>query len=297
MALLRDLQISGRHFWKQSASEQLSQKAFDKDSNGFKRSLPGNEVSTLALNEIARARGYGLFYYLPSREIWKTNEDEALLPVSRVPHAPGANYPTMIFLRYKWSAAAKASYDQMTHRQRYLDFNAMINPPTAGTPIYPVQYVNYAICPTYYTAVNSIIVFATSDKFYVISTALAEQVIGRWNKSYPASGQDPAMRFNQPRYLWQPAKNDAERKTLKAMEPFEVGDLEAVYDQVLAQCHPFADPAMPSLNAEELKAVIPRPVSPENGLALGTPLAAGTTESLDAADAPATRKAKKRRIN
>jgi len=65
--LLRNIPCSKRHFWKASSTSQLSQKVYDKDMNGHKRALPGNEVFVMALNEIATDRGQGFFLYLPNR--------------------------------------------------------------------------------------------------------------------------------------------------------------------------------------------------------------------------------------
>lgn len=85
--LLRQLEQSGRHFWKESFHAQQQQKVKDKRSTGNHRLLPKNEVLTLALNEIAVTKSYGFFQYLPSRESLRSASDGT--PVGRVPAAPG----------------------------------------------------------------------------------------------------------------------------------------------------------------------------------------------------------------
>lgn len=86
--LLRSTTIANRYFWKQSLAEQLSQTVYDKNPDYIRRTLPGNEVTVLALNEIAFGHGRGLFYHLPSREIWKSPADEGRIPKERVPPLP-----------------------------------------------------------------------------------------------------------------------------------------------------------------------------------------------------------------
>ena len=86
---LRDLGPSGRHFWRDSLAEQLSQSVNDKGTDGNLRKLPGNEITVMALNEIAVQRGRGFFYHF--REThggWKSHSKESLWPGSR-DHRPG----------------------------------------------------------------------------------------------------------------------------------------------------------------------------------------------------------------
>lgn len=87
--MLRDLPKSARHFWKESINDQISQVVDDRDSNGHRRSLPGNETLAMALNEIAVKGRSGFFFHLPSREALKKSDSNDLLPVSRAPPMPG----------------------------------------------------------------------------------------------------------------------------------------------------------------------------------------------------------------
>ena len=86
--VLRDLPLTTR-FLQSDAAAQLALQISDKDTNGFVRELPDNEVLVMALNEISAERGRGFFYYLPFREAWKKHDSINLLPISRRPVAPG----------------------------------------------------------------------------------------------------------------------------------------------------------------------------------------------------------------
>jgi len=87
---LRTLQRSERHFWQDSHSAQMSLVVVDKKPDGNARKLPGNEITTMALNEIAALRGRrGFFFHLKSRDGWNKSPGEALYPATRVPPQPG----------------------------------------------------------------------------------------------------------------------------------------------------------------------------------------------------------------
>lgn len=86
---LRGLQQSDRYFWKTSYSTQLDQTIFDKVSDGTSRQIPPNEITVMALNEIAVQRGRGFFLHLKNRDGWKKHPSEELCPASRVPPQPG----------------------------------------------------------------------------------------------------------------------------------------------------------------------------------------------------------------
>lgn len=86
--ILRDM-LQTTSLLMPDAASQLELKVADKDSNGYLRELPDNEVLVMALNESAAAQGRGFYYYLPFREAWKKHDSVNLLPKSRVPIAPG----------------------------------------------------------------------------------------------------------------------------------------------------------------------------------------------------------------
>lgn len=92
--LLRSLPASPRHFWRNSLEEQLSFTQYDlKAASNFKRSIPGNELLALALNEIAVSRGRGFFLHLLCRDAWTSWPNEEMHPGSRVPPMPGSVIP------------------------------------------------------------------------------------------------------------------------------------------------------------------------------------------------------------
>lgn len=86
---LRAVPPSARLFWKDTIQEQLSQGAKDRYNRGILRDLTKHEITTMALNEVAAELGRGFFFYLPSREVWKTPASESMIPRSRVPEYPG----------------------------------------------------------------------------------------------------------------------------------------------------------------------------------------------------------------
>ncbi|KEQ85229.1 hypothetical protein M438DRAFT_272025 [Aureobasidium pullulans EXF-150] len=89
-SLLRNLPISGRHFWKGTLAEQLSATQLDnRPTNKSKRSMPGNELTVMALNEVAISHGRGFFFHVLGRDSWTSWPTEDMHPKSRVPQLPG----------------------------------------------------------------------------------------------------------------------------------------------------------------------------------------------------------------
>lgn len=72
--MLRDIPKSVRYFWASSLDEQTTISVFDRDK--ITRKLPGNEITVMALNEIAYARGRGFFSFLANRLSYKTQKVE-----------------------------------------------------------------------------------------------------------------------------------------------------------------------------------------------------------------------------
>jgi hypothetical protein len=92
--LLRSLPVSARHFWRSCLEEQLSFTQYDlKAVTNFKRSMPGNELLTMALNEIAVTRGRGFFFHILCRDAWTSWPNADMHPESRVPPIPGSVLP------------------------------------------------------------------------------------------------------------------------------------------------------------------------------------------------------------
>jgi hypothetical protein len=70
--MLRALPTSNRLFWQHKFEEQIGQSVFDRTPDGSnKRELAGNEITTMALNEVAAARERGFFFHVLGRAGWK----------------------------------------------------------------------------------------------------------------------------------------------------------------------------------------------------------------------------------
>lgn len=83
VSTLRNLPASERYFWKDSTAEQVKISVKDQNADYIKRALPGNEITVLALNEIAATRRRGFFYHLPPRAALTSSADPARLPPGR----------------------------------------------------------------------------------------------------------------------------------------------------------------------------------------------------------------------
>lgn len=87
--VLRHVETSARHFWKATSTLQLQQEPNDKDIWGKDREMCGNEIITMALNEIAAHERFGFFMYIPNRSTWKCQDEAKRLPPSRKIPMPG----------------------------------------------------------------------------------------------------------------------------------------------------------------------------------------------------------------
>lgn len=89
LTTLRSIPTAPIHFWKKTWAEQLQQTVTDRNSRAVKRSLPKNEIQTLAFNEAAVRFEEGFFLHLPSRDAGKAAAHESLIPQGRVAPAAG----------------------------------------------------------------------------------------------------------------------------------------------------------------------------------------------------------------
>ncbi|GAB7356374.1 hypothetical protein MBLNU459_g7157t1 [Dothideomycetes sp. NU459] len=278
-ATLRDATPSESSFRKDTAAEHFAQFVVDKDMRGHKRELPGNEVTVMSLNELAAERRRGFFYHLLTREGWKKWPRVELLPESRRHSVPGACYPNMLYMDYVWSDEAHAAFQATPSRNRYLICDATMNPPPADTPLYAVQYVVHKIHPVYVTPRDSLVVFATDSCFYLAKTSQLDDpaVLGHWRSRRPPAGRDPDQRLATCPYLWETAgvtagPGVASDWTVEraAMQPFSLDSLVELYEAFVKCCR--LDHMAPTFDARQLGLVLPRPLDPERGLPLGTPL-------------------------
>lgn len=289
---LRELLCSKRLFWKDDSAEQLSQQVSDRNNRGVKRILPQNEVTVMALNEIAVYAGRGFFQHLPSRDVWKTPANEGLMPPGRVPHVPrfvsfsmvertllttfwhSADYPTIVLMDFVWDEDSRTAFYAASHRARYLKGSFLLNPPTPPTPLYGIQYAPYESWALFETPVPSLVVFATSDLFYVASTSEIEATMG---KSKRKTGPAPESRLEMPTYLYKSNGIDngvgGSSRTLSVPPTTSLREL---YDLLITRCVKSSTIA-PSFTAARLTSkILPRPSNPaavSSSIPLGTPQA------------------------
>ncbi|KAG9568552.1 hypothetical protein KCU71_g2701, partial [Aureobasidium melanogenum] len=262
---IRDIEVSDRHFWKHDVTQQLSQKVMDVRGQGKQRKLHGNEITALGLNEIAAIRGRGYFFHMLTREAWTSWPGEELHPKSRVPPGPGSRFPALLYMKYAWSDQSREAFLSETHRGRYLNSDIMINPPQPEAPLYAMQYVFTNNQFIYTTPVESLVLLATDNSFYLARTTDLERIGGMWpTGKRPPRGPEPHKRLNTVGYVWDRTKDPVKAD---AMEPYKVRDLEELYERIVNCCDPLNLPS--TFAASEVAQLVPRPRAPEPGLPFG----------------------------
>ncbi|SMY28913.1 unnamed protein product [Zymoseptoria tritici ST99CH_1A5] len=265
--LLRSLDRTDRHFWKATIEGQLSQQATDHSRRSQKRALSKHEISTLALNEVAAKRRRGMFLYLPSRDAWKPMADETLIPACRNPPLPGSQYPSIVFADCVWNGASTSDFYQNSHRARFLKANAMFSTLPKSTPLFAIQYVHHPDFQLFMTPQDSLVVFATSDAFFVTTTHSIAPKQGRIR-----GGVEPNKRLEIPRLLWREGDTDGNLEQLRS--------LEELYDHITSRTTLAAAGRLePTFAVETLTTLIPRPSEPSwdtTAVSLGTPFVGDT---------------------
>ena len=282
---LRNLQPSERFFWKETLSEQLSQKVIDQNADYGKRLLPENEVTALAFNEIAAKYRQGFCFHTPSRSAWTTAADEERLPSERTPGAPGSQYPTLLYMDFNWNEHTHAKFISEPQRGRYLKCSAISNPPGDETPLYAIQYAVQR-CPVFDTPQASLIIFATESGYYLLSTTAAAATLGYDKK-------DPS-KLGSANWLWDRASldkgrdRDQRKERDTAMSPYKLADLEEVYLAIVQQCSEVGN-LDATLTPRLLRDLIPRP-DPDQASRTGSALGDGLSAD------PSTRRGEKHRF-
>ncbi len=157
-----------------------------------------------------------------------------------------------------------------SHRSRYLLCDGLVNPPPSDTLLYAIQYAPGKTYPVYSMPTGSLVVLASASAFYLARSSTLEKVIGLWSKKRKATGADPELRLNTTPYIW----DDPTSKKTASLSQFRVPDMSALYDQIVDQCSPHSGPGLaPTFTVDGFWQTIPRPLSPESGIALGIPLA------------------------
>jgi hypothetical protein len=184
-----------------------------------------------------------------------------------------SRYPDIVYLNFVWTESDRARFAQDTQRARYLKCNALINPLPEGTPLYAVQYISYSSCPTYTTTRNSFVIFATTvpaPTYYLCTTKQLEVILKPWNKRWPAEGPEPEARLNQPPQMWKKNQTGAVPPELRQLDPYKVASAQMIYNEITRRCIPLLGEIPPTFTARELRDIIPRPQSPEDGVRLGS---------------------------
>ena len=145
-----------------------------------------------------------------------------------------------------------------------------MNPPPSDTLLYTIQYATQKTYPIYSMPTESLVVLASPSAFYLARSSTFEKNIGLWSKKAKPRSADLQFRLNPTPYIWDdPASTQAER-----LSPFRVADMPALYDQIVDQCISSGGPTglASTFTEDGFWQIIPRPLAPESGIALGTPL-------------------------
>ncbi|THX30721.1 hypothetical protein D6D10_08559 [Aureobasidium pullulans] len=242
---LRTIETSNRYFWAVDHTQQWSLTVTDKSPDGTQRSLPKNELTVMALNEMAAKAGRGYFFHLRNKEFWKKAPNSELCPPERKPQQPGAQFPEILYMHYEWDKRDRSRFLQSTHRSRYLRSDGLVNLPPPETPLYAIQFVSAANYPLYSTSSSTLVLLETEQTVYLATTKELEEI----SDVYASSEKNLKEKFNV----------------------LEVGSLKAVYRLVIEKCRPRNVPA--TYNAGEFQRdVIPRSTTQLGSIPLGTPL-------------------------
>jgi hypothetical protein len=167
---------------------------------------------------------------------------------------------------FVWTEQGCKGFFQSSHRTRYVASDFQLNPPPMQTPIYCFQVAANGRYPLYTTAHASYLILQATA-LYFGKLADLEAVIGR-----PPGGKarvkDSAVRLQTIPELWNKSQDLTER--VEKLEKFKYTSLKAIYDAICDVCR--VPVAASSFTAGDLWQIIPRPLHPEAGVALGTPL-------------------------
>lgn len=169
-------------------------------------------------------------------------------------------------MNYVWSNESRQAFLDESHRGRYLKSDIMINPPQSRVPLYAIQYVASNNQAIYKTQIDSLVLLAATESFFLVKTSDLERIGGDWPSKgkKPARGPEPEKRLDTAGYVW-----DRHKDTVKAdaMIPHRVRAVEDLYHRIVNRCNPTDLPS--TFDAGELRTLIPRPEAPEAGLPLG----------------------------
>jgi len=166
-------------------------------------------------------------------------------------------------MNFVWTDPAHESFSQSPHLNRYLRSDFLLNPPTPQAPLYCVQVASDKNYPLYMIPESYVIIHCHTS-VYFLSCEELELVVGRWSKKRTPGGPDPEQRLNTMQDLWDESMSDVHRTRLS---PYKLSSMEELYNAIRNACYLST---MPTTTAGDLRAVIQKPLSPKEGIKLGT---------------------------
>jgi hypothetical protein len=172
----------------------------------------------------------------------------------------------MVYADFTWSDAARARYLASSHQFRLVSSDFHINFPAEDAPLHSFQIVSDGQYAAYAVPGRSHVILMTPEALYLVPVADYERIVGRWPASKaPPKSPDPHLRLNNVKALWQDPSRDVR---CQALESFQISSLDVMHREILRSC----TPSVPTVS--QVRQTIPRPLQPEVGSPLGTPLAA-----------------------
>lgn len=160
-------------------------------------------------------------------------------------------------MRYAWSERGQNKFFATPHRSRYLACDFQLNPPPTSTPLYCIQVVSGPRYPVYKTEHTSFIMIRSEPVCFASMDDLAP-ILGA--PSRKRKGADAGDRLGQVEGCWKGSQNDK-------YQPYAYTNLHELYKAITSACHPSKFSS--SMTSQDLLQLLPRPMHPELGLALG----------------------------
>jgi hypothetical protein len=160
-------------------------------------------------------------------------------------------------MRYAWSERGQTKFFATPHRSRYLACDFQLNPPPLPTPLYCIQVVSGPRYPVYKTDHTSFIIIRSDPVCFASMDDLAP-ILGA--PSRKRKGPDAGDRLAQVEGCWKGSQN-------AKYQPYAYTDLRALYKAIAGACHP--GECSSSMTSQDLLQLLPHPIHPELGLALG----------------------------
>lgn len=160
----------------------------------------------------------------------------------------------------------RCAFLNSSHRARFLQSNAILNPPLLQTPLFAIQLIHTENIPLFATNPESIVIFSAAFAYFMATTEDVDNALGRKVSRSKAFRE---LRLEIPHIFKDSARGSeiSNRDTGQRCE-----SLESLYNAVTILCRSLS----PTFTAKQLREeVIPRPsnlLSQRAGIPLGTPL-------------------------